>query len=290
MLTGNTTYQVAHIYPYSLPDQSSAKEFKFWDILEGFWSEERIQRWREKIFPDQNCPDQGSETCQNLICLSHDAHAYWGRAYFALKPIQLSDDEKTLDVEFHWLPQRGYSAGVDVTTSPTSSKVSDISAGTKLFHFPTEQAIHSGRKISLTTDDPVKRPLPSFGLLEMQWILHRLVAMSGAAEIDDDFDNDDDDAMALRDEWLQHQADEWHSSHADGRHPYQDDESDSSSEDDDGHSSETSPKAHRFSPPSSQLRQPSPTRLPKSNTRSDYIPPRAAENAGIKIIGSSQGQ
>lgn len=39
-----------------------------------------------------------------------------------------------------------------------------------------------------------------------------------------------------------------------------------------------------------QLRQPSPTRLPKSNIRSDYIPPRAAENAGIKIIGSSQGQ
>jgi hypothetical protein len=190
-----------------------------------------------------------------------------------------------LDVEFHWLPQRGYSAGVDVTTSPTSSKVSDISAGTKLFHFPTEQGIHSGRKISLTTDDPVGRPLPSFGLLEMQWILHRLVAMSGAAEI-----NDDDDAMALRDEWLQHQADEWHSSHADGRHPYQDDGSDSCSKDDDGHSSETSPRAHRFSPPSSQLRQPSPTRLSKSNIRSDYIPPRAAENAGIKIIGSSQGQ
>jgi HNH endonuclease len=228
VLTGNTTYQVAHIYPYSLLDQSSAKEIKFWHILEGFWSEERIQRWREKIFPDQNRPDQGSETCQNLICLSYDAHAYWGRAYFALKPIQLSDDEKTLDVEFHWLPQRGYSAEVDVTTSPTSSKVSDISAGTKLFHFPTEQEIHSGRKISLTTDDPVERPLPSFGLLEMQWILHRLVAMSGAAEINDDLDNDDDDAMALRDEWLQRQADEWHSSQADGRHPYQDDGSDSS--------------------------------------------------------------
>ena len=31
----------------------------------------------------------------------------------------------------------------------------------------------------------------------MQWVLHRLTAMSGAAEIYDDFDNDDDDAMVL---------------------------------------------------------------------------------------------
>jgi hypothetical protein len=129
-----------------------------------------------------------------------------------------------LDVKFHWLPQRGYSPAIDLTTSPASSKVSDSSAGTKLFHFPTEQKFHSGQKISLTTDDPVTRPLPSFELLEMQWVLHRLVAMSGAAEIYDDFDNDDDNAMALRDEWLQ-QEDDWH--------PYQDD----SSPEDDGHSS-----------------------------------------------------
>src|SRR3954454_10383147 len=59
-----------------------SQRIQVWDILEGFWSEERIQRWREKIFPDQNRPDQGSETCQNLICLSYDAHAYWGESIF----------------------------------------------------------------------------------------------------------------------------------------------------------------------------------------------------------------
>jgi hypothetical protein len=70
-----------------------------------------------------------------------------------------------------------------------------------LLHFPTKQIIYSGQKFSLTTDDPKIHPLPDYGLLEMQWILQRVVAMSGAAEIYDDFDNDDDDAMALRDEW-----------------------------------------------------------------------------------------
>jgi hypothetical protein len=42
--------------------------------------------------------------------------------------------------------------------------------------------ICSGYEISLKTDGPVSRPLPDFRLLEMQWYLHRVTAMSGAAE------------------------------------------------------------------------------------------------------------
>ena len=77
----------------------------FWKNLKLFWSADRIQNWRNAIFPDQNNPNKGVETCYNLICLSPDAHAGWTRAYFALKPIQLSEDKKRLDVEFHWLPK-----------------------------------------------------------------------------------------------------------------------------------------------------------------------------------------
>ncbi|RAK72948.1 uncharacterized protein BO72DRAFT_253519 [Aspergillus fijiensis CBS 313.89] len=36
--------------------------------------------------------------------------------------------------------------------------------------------------LSLRTDDPETHLLPSFALLEMQWILHRVLAMSGAAK------------------------------------------------------------------------------------------------------------
>ncbi|KAN0086693.1 hypothetical protein V8E54_000381 [Elaphomyces granulatus] len=39
--------------------------------------------------------------------------------------------------------------------------------------------IRSEDTFTLTTDDPVKKPLPSWKLLEMQWILQKILAMSG---------------------------------------------------------------------------------------------------------------
>lgn len=44
------------------------------------------------------------------------------------------------------------------------------------------RGIQSGQKFSFITNDPVNQPLPSWDLLEMQWILQRLVRMSGAAD------------------------------------------------------------------------------------------------------------
>jgi len=41
------------------------------------------------------------------------------------------------------------------------------------------QLIRSGDMFTLTTDDPDKKPLPSFKLLELQWILQKITAMSG---------------------------------------------------------------------------------------------------------------
>jgi hypothetical protein len=53
--------------------------------------------------------------------------------------------------------------------------------------------IESGDIFTLTTDNPRKRPLPSLELLEMQWILQRITAMSGAAGTPEiDWDDDDD--------------------------------------------------------------------------------------------------
>ena len=41
--------------------------------------------------------------------------------------------------------------------------------------------IESGEIFELTTNNPETHPLPSWELLEMQWFLQRVVAMSGAA-------------------------------------------------------------------------------------------------------------
>jgi hypothetical protein len=44
----------------------------------------------------------------------------------------------------------------------------------------TAQQIQSGDVFTLTTDDPNKKPLSSFNLLEMQWYFQRLTAVIGA--------------------------------------------------------------------------------------------------------------
>jgi hypothetical protein len=65
----------------------------------------------------------------------------------------------------------------------------------------SHRVIESGDIYTFTTDDPAKLPLPSWELLEMQWVLQRLTAMSGGAGMpdfdvyDDDDDDDDDDDM-----------------------------------------------------------------------------------------------
>jgi hypothetical protein len=180
----------------------SDSQFNFWNMLKVFWSDDRVQEWRNAIFSEQTNPDKGVETCRNLICLSPDAHAYWGKPYFALQPIELSADEKRLDVKLHWVPRRGGCTDVDILSPPPSLEgLDDI----QLYHFPTDRRISSGHVFSLTTDDPVNHPLPRYELLEMQWILHRVVAMGGAADIYDDFD----DPMILRNEWDQYEEDEW---------------------------------------------------------------------------------
>jgi hypothetical protein len=212
VLTGNGEFQVAHIYPHSMLDQSlaSSDPFGFWLTLRNFWSDDHIREWQDVIFTDQNNPYKGVETCHNLISLSYDAHMYWTKAYFALKPLKLSDDKKSLEVEFHWLSKydRSTASTLDILTPPMSPNGSR--ADMRLYDFSTDRRICSGQKITLTTEDPENLPLPHPALLEMQWILHRLTAMSGGAEIYDDFDNDDDDdAMALWNEGYPYEEEEW---------------------------------------------------------------------------------
>jgi HNH endonuclease len=200
--------EVAHIYPFSMRyEDNTTRGISFWDTLRMFWSKERVDAWYNAIFPT------GTEVCQNLICLAPHAHAYWERAYFVLKPIRISDDKKRLDVQFFWLPKRSYSPEVDILHVPQLPAYMDQGPNlVMLFNCKTRIPICSGDEIFLETDDPVSRPLPDFRLLEMQWVLHRLTAVSGAAEPQDDFqgdDSDDDIEEALQNGWDMYTEDDW---------------------------------------------------------------------------------
>lgn len=151
-----------------------------------FWSAERVGRWERAISGDQD-----TETLGNLMCLGPMAHYLWGQCQFAVKPIELSTDRKSLKAQFFWLPDGKYIKR-NLQARPVVPGNTYRSAwGTLLAHNETERFIRSGDVVTFSTQDPDKYPLPSFDLLDMQWALHRATALSGVADAtDEDLDPD----------------------------------------------------------------------------------------------------
>jgi hypothetical protein len=102
----------------------------FWELLNLFWDNDRVKKWRSMIFPNSQNPDVGVERCFNLISLSPPAHDMWNRGVFALKPLKLSRDRKKLTVQFFWKVPGNYKikSRIDLLTEPASSEGLDITA------------------------------------------------------------------------------------------------------------------------------------------------------------------
>jgi len=183
---------VAHIYPFSMRNirqPLSLPSFSFWSVLKLFWSPERVKKWYDAIFST----DAGTEIVSNLMCLCPNAHRYHERAFFALKPVDISEDKKKLRMQFYWLPKNKFSNGVDALRVPVIPETEDGSIHEiGLWDVKTRQEIHSGHVLDVETDDPENLPLPDVRLLDMQWMLNRVAALSGAAEPRDDSFHDDD--------------------------------------------------------------------------------------------------
>jgi hypothetical protein len=125
----------------------------------------------------------------------------WGKAGFGLKPIELSDDMKKHTVQFFWFKRGSFLESMPLTKAPVLLTTGRAGPrDTKIFNCLTEEVICSGDFFTLEVQDPDQYPLPSFELLEMQWKLHIVAAMSGAAEAPDDpYGPDDlDKSMELR--------------------------------------------------------------------------------------------
>jgi hypothetical protein len=155
-----------------------------------FWSKRRVTEWSTQIFTNRN-----TDVCYNLMCLAPSAHKYWEKGYFALKPIKLSDDKKSLDIKFYWLKVRN-PGDITILQRPIlSGEPRNGPNMTKLMNCNSDVVISSGDQICLKTEKPEKYPLPDFQLLEMQWFLHRVTAMSAAAGPQDNFGDDSDDDL-----------------------------------------------------------------------------------------------
>ncbi|KAL1962943.1 hypothetical protein VTN77DRAFT_9039 [Rasamsonia byssochlamydoides] len=184
-----------------------------------FWSDDRVGAWYKTMFPQ----GRFEEVCYNLMCLNPLAHRYHRKAYFALKPIEISDDEKRLKVKIFWLdPSKPPTKDVGILCTPSLEGKDRGPNKAKLYDHVTDRKICSGDELLFETNDPANMPLPRMELLDMQWVLHRVAAMSGAAEPQDDYDDDmDEDGqsallceqdMIMEDEWASDMEDPWDTS------------------------------------------------------------------------------
>ncbi|PWY62217.1 hypothetical protein BO83DRAFT_372964 [Aspergillus eucalypticola CBS 122712] len=185
---------VAHLYPFSLRDEETASTGLFWSTLRSFWSEERVNQWHKAVFSDV----RGTEKPENLVLLNPLAHRLHSKALFALEPCGVNEEKTELKVKFWWLkPSRSEGPTILYEIPELPANYDPESGGICLYNPSNHQTIKSGDCIVVKTLDPVLFPLPDTRILEMQWLLQRLAALSGAAEPGelDDNDNDDDEGM-----------------------------------------------------------------------------------------------
>jgi hypothetical protein len=140
--------------------------------------------------------------------MDRNVHKAWDLNLFALKPVLVSQDQCSMDLEFYWLKKLGHDKAL--STGNLSQKPdfpSDLLTGDydlKFYDTMTDTPLRSGHIITVRTTDPETLPLPSKHLLDMKWHLGRVMAMSAAAidhrslldhAFDDDDDDDDDDGI-----------------------------------------------------------------------------------------------
>lgn len=204
----------SHIIPFSLGSRALYQSAIFWETLSIFWEESKISQVRDYV------TQKSTETAENFLLLAPSAHAYWDEQLFALQPLSMSNDKKSLTIKFFWLCPSNLDSlrlstaalpedpSQEFTVEPPSLPASLGQGGRKaaygehpnirLYNCETDERISSGQIITLTTEDPEAMPLPDLKLLDLQWTLHRVLALAAAAGYNGDDENYDDDDMRGR--------------------------------------------------------------------------------------------
>lgn len=191
-------FDVAHIYPHSLRNQEHAAIFI--KTLRTYWNEERVNAWLSAAY------GIGVAGPHNLICLSPNAHRLHGAAYFAFDFGSYSQDgeKKSLELRFHWLKRAALRIQIPAAEIPSLEL--EMPTSVALFDIQKncgdrDHRFRSGKMVRVETDDPIQKPLPLQPLIEMQWLLNGVAALSAAAEpevLQGDESSDDDDDWRLR--------------------------------------------------------------------------------------------
>ncbi|RDH26261.1 hypothetical protein BDQ94DRAFT_32908 [Aspergillus welwitschiae] len=189
---------VAHVYPFSLRDITVESTKFFWSNMKRFWSDERVKKWKDAVFSGE----MGTEEPENMMLLNPLAHRLHTKGLFALEPVSMSDDQTRLTLRIWWLKQQQPNKAITLGNIPDlPGDYNPEGAGICLYNSIRQQCLRSGEHIHLITPDPILLPLPDTTIMEMQWILQRVTALSGAAEpqeLEEDDDDEGEDDFGLR--------------------------------------------------------------------------------------------
>ncbi|KAB8236920.1 uncharacterized protein BDW43DRAFT_307934 [Aspergillus alliaceus] len=203
ILSKSAPCDVAHIFahyllkPKNKPTASDRCVPTIWSVLFLFWPREQVEKWKNSVVHDNSNGAADEDGVFNLLCLRPDLQRAWAQGRFALRPMNLSDDKKAMDLEFHWMPRydHTYDATISIVEQPLSTRNIDRVDECFIFRESGERVV-SGSIFRLNTSAPIRLPLPSFDLLEMAWHVARIVSMSASGLLNDQdfhFEGDDDD-------------------------------------------------------------------------------------------------
>ncbi|KAM0434568.1 hypothetical protein ACHAPT_003664 [Fusarium lateritium] len=185
ILSGTTDPVAAHIFPHaSCGDEKTTLRYS---VLRMFWGQEKADLWRAKFIDSDFV-----ESHQNMIAMNHQLHFWFDRARFAFKPLP-SENPNERRLQFHWLKRSGFRtfnstlqngdfiarAGLDAANVTTWGDE-------LLAHRKSGLPIKTGQVFTVhaqNADD-----LPDWDMLQLQWDLHRVAAIAGAGEDEDDVD------------------------------------------------------------------------------------------------------
>lgn len=164
-----------------------------------FWNKERVDAWVSAAYNMGSSVDMP----HNLISLSPTAHKLHDEAFFAFNSKYYHEDKwkKSIGLKFHWLKRAEPRARVPLTEIPSLDLEMPSDFGLFIYEKGPGQGhnIKSGEIVRVETDrhDSEQKPLPSKALIEMQWILNRVAALSTGLdepeEEPEENDSDEDD-------------------------------------------------------------------------------------------------
>jgi len=205
IITGMANPEVCHIIPFSANEKptTTKKLFQFFSCTGSvlFPGEDgRTKSKRQKEAQRYFASAVGvSDHKWNMVSLNRQLHEWWGRAFFALKCLDISDAPpdkegkkmKKLKLQFHWMPWRRTTDEplLGLTTADMfSGAFSRSTNGNPLAPKPTIAALRVGSGQPVITGDIFYAHIDSEHAEKMklafdiQWAIIQMTAIAGGAE------------------------------------------------------------------------------------------------------------